>query len=699
MNSLLKRIVVFTITATFVFNSGLGQILSYADTSVIYKNTKDIISSFEVKNVTQANYNVATTSNVSTNSNNLTFGDFTYTVNDSEVTITGYTGNAKRLTIPSEINNLNVTAIGTHAFEGCSSLEDITILPVDITTIGEYAFSNCSALKSITLPRSITTIGEYAFEGCNENLRMFVFQGSDAETYAKKNKFSYMYISDSIGQVSNLKVTKITENSIQLDWGVTEYIAGYEIYRYDEEKNDFVYRDSVKSDVTSYTDENLNPDIEYTYKVRAFRGGKNKTYGDFSNDVSAKTSPKNLTFGDFTYTVDNSEITITGYTGNDQKITIPSEIDNLNVTTIGAHAFDGCSSLKDITILPEDITSIGEYAFSNYSALTSITLPRSITTIDEYAFSNCSALTSITLPENITTIGKEAFSNCSALTSIILPGSIITIDEEAFKGCKDFTMFVPQGSDAETYAIDNGFKYDSIGKVGNLEVTEITENSIQLKWDEVDNVSGYEIYKFNEVENKFEKINTVTSGVTSYTDENLNPGTKYSYKVRAYKDVDNNKTYGYFSNEVKPTTESKKDELPVIALGTIISKSNVRSKPSIISKKLGYLPKKASVEIVGKSNGWYKIKYNGSYGYVSALLVKIKLVFGSVIDKSDVRSKPLKNSKKLGELAKGTDVEIVGKLNSWYKIKYNGSYGYVNAKYVKASSVLDHTIIWNNDKN
>ena len=62
-------------------------------------------------------------------------------------------------------------------------------------------------------------------------------------------------------------------------------------------------------------------------------------------------------------------------------------------------------------IVGDSVTTIGEYAFSNCSSLTSVTIPNSVTTIKEYAFSNCSSLTSVTIPNSVTTIGGDAFSN------------------------------------------------------------------------------------------------------------------------------------------------------------------------------------------------------------------------------------------------------------------------------------------------
>ena len=101
------------------------------------------------------------------------------------------------------------------------------------------------------------------------------------------------------------------------------------------------------------------------------------------------------------------------------------------VTYIGDYAFSDCSSLTSITI-PDAVTYIGAGAFARCSSLTSITIPDAVTYIGESAFLSCSSLTSINIPDGVTSIKFYTFSDCSSLTSITIPASVTHIDDGAF---------------------------------------------------------------------------------------------------------------------------------------------------------------------------------------------------------------------------------------------------------------------------
>lgn len=124
-----------------------------------------------------------------------------------------------------------------------------------------------------------------------------------------------------------------------------------------------------------------------------------------------------------------------GYTGL-TSIEIPD-----GITSIGCSAFEFCTGLTSITI-PEGVTEIRDQAFWNCTNLANITLPGSITSIDhDYEFRMCSNLTNviITIPKGVTSIGWGAFYRCTRLTSITIPDGVTSIEDYTFADCKGLT--------------------------------------------------------------------------------------------------------------------------------------------------------------------------------------------------------------------------------------------------------------------
>ncbi len=100
-----------------------------------------------------------------------------------------------------------------------------------------------------------------------------------------------------------------------------------------------------------------------------------------TDDTSSPSIPSTAKF---LYTVEDGSATITGYTGDDEHLVIPSVIDGYTVSSIGDNAFTS-KQLKSV-IITNGITKIGWFAFYECTSLSTVTIPSSISSIGYSAF-------------------------------------------------------------------------------------------------------------------------------------------------------------------------------------------------------------------------------------------------------------------------------------------------------------------------
>jgi hypothetical protein len=173
---------------------------------------------------------------------------------------------------------------------------------------------------------------------------------------------------------------------------------------------------------------------------------------------------------------------------------IHTVIINNSVTSIGKYAFSDCSSLTSATI-PGSVTSIGTGAFNLCSNLSTINvdaanshylsedgilfnrsknsliryppgksdadyaIPHSVTRIEAHAFASNESLTSITIPGSVTSIGGAAFLQCSGLTSVTIPGSVTSIEEGIFVMCGNLSTINVDAAN-RNYLSENGILFN-----------------------------------------------------------------------------------------------------------------------------------------------------------------------------------------------------------------------------------------------
>ncbi len=107
-----------------------------------------------------------------------------------------------------------------------------------------------------------------------------------------------------------------------------------------------------------------------------------------------------------------------------------------------AYYIDG-ELLEDL-VIPQEITSIRNYAFYAGKSIKTVTFHEKVETIGESAFSGCEnlELTRDKLPNYLKTIGSSAFSNCKKISAVAIPSSVINIAARCIRGCSGMTQCI-----------------------------------------------------------------------------------------------------------------------------------------------------------------------------------------------------------------------------------------------------------------
>ena len=272
-------------------------------------------------------------------------------------------------------------------------------------------------------------------------------------------------------------------------------------------------------EIDKATTENIEKALNQYYKDKGeykviFKGNSTIQYirltsiASLLNDITLKNINVIVSFEHVNF--QNNKLNERILQGNQDNSNIVKVILPDNITTIGRYAFS-CINLTNVNmpknlktiedaafdklkmeklIFPDGLQTIGGFAFSVCNIKTLI-ISDSVTSIGEHAFESCTNLIEVKLPNNLTTLEPEIFADCNKLKSITIPASVEEIKESAFYSCDSLDNitflsanppiignYVFYGTALKTFYVPSGSKieYEKLkGQSGIPDTIEIIE--------------------------------------------------------------------------------------------------------------------------------------------------------------------------------------------------------------------------------
>lgn len=494
-----------------------------------------------------------------------------------------------------DIRNLPVESIGNSWFAGWTGLEKI-VLPDLLKTIDIKAFYNCSGLKTVEIPVKTETIGASAFAGCTSLDRTLTVRASNppvlSTTVNEKLGFG-----DSFNGVSADRNAGIT--TIRVPYGCAEDFkaaGGWKRYTVTEMKEAALTVDYDRDGGLAAAAEKALSEAGYAdYEVTSIRitSPDGVVLEKTTDMLYLQTHFLGATVVDLSeaaFPDDNIQASTFAGRKNAKEIILPD-----TVTHMGRQAFYGCTNLRTLTVpssvryLSNKNPGLGEsalagcdrletlimkpvdppgYAGSMPVGLKHIYVPNS--SVDSYRDAYPDQKDLIEPQSSVTTASsakvelQQSITLKAEIRSAVDIGSelrweitsdntgpVAEIDEKTGKitgklpGSVEVTVTAGYGTANQCSAVCTVtvVRPDAV----KLDVADVTRNSVKLSWTKMDGAAGYQVARADSQDGDYAVLKTLSSSQTSYTDNGLDKGKAYYYRVRGYKTVDGSRVYGEWS--------------------------------------------------------------------------------------------------------------------------------------------------------
>lgn len=410
---------------------------------------------------------------------------FSYYINsyNGKAVIVGYKGERENVIIPDELGGKpvyeiadgsfknmlfvrnvvlgkNVKRIGNSTFENCEWLAKITFND-NLEIIGSNTFAECEALREITIPDNVKKIGGRTFYNCGM-LAFVIAKGVEeigSEAFASEDGYT------------SLATVKFSRKLHTVDYAAFRNCSSLTSLSVSGEDITFIgERAFENTGIRAFT---LSTGLK-KIPLNAFVGTKLEeiTFGEGIERIGgfAKTEVRKINLPSTVKVIEASAFEGCEYL---EEIVFPDGLEHIgdkafykcgslcsvnfpdSLITIGESAFALCGKMGNTLTIPQNVTFIGNDAFSQtqfselyfnaiscneangaFNNITTAVIGEEVTRIPDSLFKNCNSLKKAVIPENVTWIGSQAFSYCENLEKISIPDGVTFIGEYAFSYCK-----------------------------------------------------------------------------------------------------------------------------------------------------------------------------------------------------------------------------------------------------------------------
>lgn len=394
----------------------------------------------------------------------------------------------------------SVKSIEEDAF--CGSYLTKVILPEGLEKIGDSSFYN-SRIETIILPKSLTKIESMAFVSCSYLTNVY-YNGTILDWFSIDIRALGNNDTSPMGNGKHFYVKTINSwqeiTELNIDKSITNINNNF--YGFDYLEKVYIHK-NVESIANNAFGGCIN-----LQSIEIEEGNSVYNSGDNSNAI-IETSTNTLLFGSVNTRIPSSVLKIgsEAFRGlNIQTLTISD-----SVTHIDMYAFYHCEMLESVYI-GKSVTAMGnkygnyENCFQGCINLRTIVVDEENETFDSR--NNCNAIIksathelivgckNTVIPNDVLSIGEFAFSDIE-ITTLIIPDSVVTIKEDAFASCRYLTTII-LGSDIETLE-SYAFRYST-------KIKSIFYNGNETAWSNVNKEGAftygtkYQVYYYSEIE-------------------------------------------------------------------------------------------------------------------------------------------------------------------------------------------------------